>query len=158
MLVKLHLHRVAHLLPRQIEPFLLMLIDPPFGRAHQIERLPFRLAHLFENRFGRDAAIHHPYPPRFAVRRFDLLQKIAQRRAVRRVAVHHFIRQRKAVGRHHQRDHQLHAVRPPVPAVAALGFGILLHLAFEVRAGQVVEQYFEIGGEQVGPLLLQINE
>jgi hypothetical protein len=72
MLVQLHLHRVAHLLPRQIEPFLLMLLDASFGRAYQIEGLSFRIAHLLQNRFGRYSAIHHPHAPRFAVGRFDL--------------------------------------------------------------------------------------
>jgi hypothetical protein len=65
-------------LPGKVEPFLLVLIDSAFGCAHQIKRLPFRRPHLFENRFARYAAIHHPDAPRFAVRRFDLGQKIAQ--------------------------------------------------------------------------------
>ena len=132
-----------------------MLVDPALGRAHQIERLPFRLAHLFQNRFGGNAAIHHPYPPRFAVGVLDLLEKVWQRGAVRRVAVHHFIGQRKPIGRDHQGDHQLQTVRSLIPAVTALGFRILLHLAFEVRAGQIVEQHFKVRVEQVGPLLFQ---
>src|SRR5271168_896337 len=59
--------------------------------------------------------------------------------------------------RHHQRDHQLYAIRTSVAAVAPPRFGILLPLPFEVRAGQIVEQHFEIGAEQIGPFLLQVN-
>jgi hypothetical protein len=135
-----------------------VLLDPSFGRAYQVERLPFRIAHLLEHRFARYAAIHHPYASRVAVSRFDLRQKTAQRGAIRRVAVHHFISQRKAVRRHHQRDHQLHAVRTAVATVAALRLGILLHLPFEIGAGQIIEQHFEIGSEQIGPFLLQVSK
>src|SRR6516225_5703099 len=48
VLVEFHLYRVAHLLPRQIQPFLLLLIDLAFGRARKIERLPLGLAHLLQ--------------------------------------------------------------------------------------------------------------
>src|SRR4029077_1732528 len=106
----------------QIEPLLLVLSDAAFGRAHQIERLPSRFAHLFENRFTRNPAIHHPYPPRFAVSGLDLRQKITQRGTVCRVAVHYFVSQRKAVGCNDQGDHQLQTVGSAVPAVAATGW------------------------------------
>ncbi len=158
VLIQLHVNRVAHFLPRQVEPFLLMLTDASFGRAHQIERLPLRLAHFLQNRFGWNAPIHYPYPARFAVSGLDLRQKIAQRGTVRRVAVQYFVGQRKTVGRNNQRDHQLQTIGSAVPAVAATGFGILFHLTLEISAGQIVEQNFEIGAEQVRPLLLQVNE
>jgi len=135
-----------------------VLRDAPFGCAHQIEGLPFGIAHLLKNRFARYAAIHHPHSPRFAIGGFDLRQKTAQRGTIRSVAVHHFIRQGKAVRCHHQCDHQLHAVRSSIAAVAALRFGILLHFPFEVRAGQIVKQNFEISAEQIGPFLLQVHE
>ena len=135
-----------------------MLIDFPLGRAHQVEGLPLRLAHLFQDGFARYAAVHHPGPFRFAVGLLNLVQKGSQRRPVRRVAVHHFVGQRETIRRDHQRDHQLQAVRPPIPAVTAPCFRVLFHLPFEVRAGQIVEQYFKVGLEQVGPLLLQPNE
>ena len=81
-----------------------MLVDLALGRAHQIERLPFWIPHLFQNGFAGNPAIHHPYPPRFAVGVLDLLEKAGQRGAVRRVALHHFIGQRQPVGGHHQRN------------------------------------------------------
>ncbi|PYV61523.1 MAG: hypothetical protein DMG97_42880, partial [Acidobacteria bacterium] len=34
-------------------------------------------------------------------------------------------------------------------------FGVLFHRAFKVRAGQVIEQDFEVCLEQIGPLLAQ---
>ena len=70
----------------------------------------------------------------------------------------HFDLVYSAALRHLQGDHQLHAIRPPVPAVAAPGSWILFDLSFEIRTGQIVEQYFEIGAEQIGPLLLQVYE
>jgi len=85
-------------------------------------------------------------------------QEVAQGLAVGGVAGQHLIGQRQAIRRHHQRDHHLQAVRPAVPAVAAPGFWILFHLAFEVRARQVIEQDLEVGGKQVRPLLPQKNE
>src|SRR5712692_5055168 len=129
MLVQLHLYRVAHLLPRQFQPLLFMLVDPTFGRAHQIESLPLRLAHLLQDRFARNAAIHHPYPPRFAISVLDLLKKAPQCGAVRCVTVHHFIGQRKPIRRDHQRNHQLQTIRSFIPAVATFGFPILLHIS-----------------------------
>ena len=132
-----------------------MLGDLALRRSHQIERLPFRLAHLVQNLFGRDAAVHHPDPLRPAVGRFDLRQEIPQRRPIRGVAVHHFVGQRKSIGGHHQCDHHLQTVRPPIPAIATLSLGILLHLPFEVGAGQIVEQNFEVGTKQIRPFLPQ---
>ena len=82
MLVQLDLNGVAHLLQRQIQPLLFMLVDFAFGRPHQIERLPFRLAHFFENRLTWNAAIHDPDSPGLAVGVFHLLEKAAQSRAV----------------------------------------------------------------------------
>src|ERR1035441_4798830 len=106
-LMNSHIHRVAHLLPRQIEPLLFMLVDLALGRTYQIERLPFRRAHVFQNGFAGNATIHHPYTPRFAIGVFNLFEKAWQRSAIRRVALHHLIGQRQPIGGHHQRDHQL---------------------------------------------------
>src|ERR1035437_9528822 len=78
VLIQLHTHRVAHLLPRQIEPLLFMLVDLALGRTYQIERLPFRRAHVFQNGFAGNATIHHPYTPRFAIGVFNLFEKAWQ--------------------------------------------------------------------------------
>jgi hypothetical protein len=79
--------------------------------------------------------------------------KAAQRCLLRRVAGHHFVGQRKSCRRHDQSDHHLLAVRPLVAAVAVSGFGILFGFAFDVCAGQVVQQQieFRIRPETVGP-------
>jgi hypothetical protein len=57
-----------------VQPLLLVLVDAAFRRAYQIEGLPVRIAHFFQNRFAGNAAIHDPYAPRFAVAVLDLLQ------------------------------------------------------------------------------------
>ena len=131
-----------------------MFADSTFGGSHQVEHLPSRFPHLAQDGFGRNAAIHHPHPPRFSVGLFDVFQKRPQRLMFRRVAIHHFVCQRKSVRRDHQRDHHLQTVRSVVAAVAAFGFRILLHLSFEVRAGQVVQQHLEVSPEQLRPFLL----
>src|ERR1035441_6453621 len=74
---------------------------------------------------------------RVAIGVFNLFEKAWQRSAIRRVALHHLIGQRQPIGGHHQRDHQLQTVRSLIPAVAAFGFRVLLHLSFEVRTGQI---------------------
>ncbi len=69
--------------------------------------------------------------------------KTAQRRAIRRVAGHDFIRERETLRRDHQRDDHLHAVRTLVPtiAIAALvPFG-KRRITFEIRARQIIEQH-----------------
>jgi hypothetical protein len=40
--------RVAHLLPRQLQPVLLVLAQASLGRAHQIKHLPFGFAHFLQ--------------------------------------------------------------------------------------------------------------
>jgi hypothetical protein len=80
-----------------------MLINSAFGSAQQIES-PLRLAHLFQDGFAGNTAIHHPNPLCFAVDVLDLLEKPSQGGAVRGVAVHHFIGQRKPIRRDYQRD------------------------------------------------------
>ena len=156
MLIQLYLHGISDLLPGQSQPLLFVLIDAAFRRPHQIRDLP--LAHFFQSRFSGDAAVHHPHTPRLPVSFFDPVQKRLQRFLLRSVAVHHFVGQRKSVRRHDQSNHHLHAIGPAVAAVAALRLVALFHSAFEIRARQIVKQYFEIGGKQLGPLLLQMNE
>jgi len=52
----------------------------------------------------------------------------------------------------------LQTIGPAITAVAALGFRILFHFVFEVRARQVVEQDLEIGDKQIRPFLSQEKE
>jgi hypothetical protein len=97
---------------------------------------------------------------RLAVLRLDLVQGRAQRRLVGSVAGQHLIGQRKAVRGHHQGDDHLHAVAPLVAAVAvpALVGVILRRRRLEVGAGQVVQQNFELGPEQILPALPKMTE
>jgi len=133
---QLHLHRLAHLLPRQIQPLLLILADLAAWGSHQVEDLTRRSAHLFQHRFGRNPAIHDPYASRPAVAEFNLVQKAAQGGAIRGVAIHHFIGQRESFRRNHQRDHHLLRIKPLISAVTVLGFSNLFTLPLDIRAGQ----------------------
>jgi len=45
-----------------------------------------------------------------------------------------------------------------VPAVAKPGLGNFLSLAFDIAAGQVLEQHFVLGGEEVLPSSLQMGK
>jgi len=81
-----------------------------------------------------------------------------ERRAIRRVAVHDLVGQWKALRRDHERDHDLHTIRPSIAAVAPFGFRIGVHLAFEVRARQVVQQHLDVGVKQIRPLLSEPDE
>jgi hypothetical protein len=93
------------------------LAKPPLGRADQVADGRIGLPHLAQDLLGRNTAIHHPDAVRLAVLRLDLLQERAQRRVVRRVSRQHLIGQRKALRRHDQRDHHLHAIAALVAAV-----------------------------------------
>ena len=89
---------------------------------------------------------------------FQSCRKVAQRRAIGGVAIHHFVRQRKTIGRDHQRDHELQAVGPPISTVSAFGFRIVFHLTLKVSARQIVEQHFKVGVKQIRPLLSEPHE
>ncbi len=80
-------------------------------------------------------------------------RNIAQRRLVGGVAREHLVRQRQSLGRHHQCDHHLPAIAPPVAAVAVPGLGDLLAASLEVGAGQVIQQHVDAGVEQRLPPL-----
>jgi hypothetical protein len=109
---------------------------------------------------GRNAAIHHPDALGLAILVFDFLQEAAQRRVVGGIAGQDFIRQRKALGRHDQGDHHLHAITALVAAVAVTALVVLVirRVRFEIGAGQVVEQNLEAGAKQILPALPQVAE
>ena len=101
---------LAHRLPGQTKQSLLQLGKPALGRADKIGDRRIGLAHLGQHLLGRNAAIHHPDALRLAVLGFDLAQGAAQRLAIGRVPGQHLIGERKAFGRHDQRNHHLDAV------------------------------------------------
>ncbi len=119
------LHALPRLLPGLLQQMLLQPVQAALGRSHQILHRRIAGAHLGQHRLGGHAAIHHPDAPRLAVLLFDLAQEHPQRLAVGGVAGQHLIGQRQAVGRDHQRDHHLRAVRPLVAAVAVAALGCL---------------------------------
>jgi len=85
---------------------------------------------------------------------FDLREKIPKGGLIAGVPSKHFVSQRKTLRRHDERDHHLHAVRSFVPAVAILSLALTGRIAFEIGAGQVIEQYIEARIEQGFPALL----
>jgi hypothetical protein len=107
---QLDIDTLAHRLPRQGEQRLLQFGKPTLGRADEIGDRGIGLAHLGKHLFGQNATIHHPDALRLAVLSLDLAQGAAQRLAIGRVPGQHLIGERKAFGRHDQRDHHLDAV------------------------------------------------
>jgi hypothetical protein len=107
------------------------------------------VAHLFERRLRWDTAVHDPDSARLAVLAFDAREKIPQRGTVGRVARQHFVGQRQAFGRHHQRDDHLHAIASVITRVTVLALVLVIErrIGFEVRARQVVKQYVKFDVE-----------
>ena len=104
------LDTLTHRLPRQAEQRLLQFGKPALGGADEIGDGRIGLAHLGKHLLGRNAAIHDPDALGLAVLGLDLAQGAAQRLAIGRVPRQHLIGERKAVGRHDQRNHHLDAV------------------------------------------------
>ncbi len=118
------------------------------------------MPHLGQHLFGGDAAVHHPDALGLAVLRLDLRKEGAQGRLVRGVAGENVVGERKAVGRHDERNDHLHAVWALVAAVAvpALVALVARRIGFEIRAGQIVEKDVEAGAEQILPALAQVRK
>ena len=127
--------------------------QPPLGRADQIGNRRIGLPHLVKHGFGRNATVHHPNAPRLAVLALDAAEKVAQRGAVGGIAGQDLVGQRQPLGRHHQRNDHLHAVRSVVARVAEATLVLVRkrRLGLEVGAGQVVQQHVEGGVEQIPP-------
>jgi hypothetical protein len=151
----LDLDAFPYRLPGTAQEGFLQFVQPALGRAHQVGRP--HLAHLGQTRFGGDAAVHDPDPPRMAVARFDAVEEFAQGAVVAAVAGQHFVAQRKAFRCDDQGDHHLPAVTTLVAAVAILAqvFRSAWGVALEIGAGQVVEQDVETRAEQFAPTPLE---
>jgi hypothetical protein len=64
-----------------------------------------------------------------------------------------FVGQWKTVRRDDQCDHDLHAIGTLVAAVTELPLAIARRIAFEIGAGQIIQEHVEIGLKQVFPAL-----
>jgi hypothetical protein len=114
------------------------LLELALGRPDQVAA-----ARLLQPRHvlrARRPAVHHPNPVRDPVARLHRLHDLLDRGHVGAIARKDLVAQRHPFARDHQRDAHLLAVRPVVPAVAALRQGIALCQALEVAARHVVEQ------------------
>src|ERR1035437_1664571 len=66
---QLDLDRFAHFLPRQLQPFFLILLNLAPRCAQQVEPFPLGSAHLLEHFFGGNSPAHQPHPPRPSILR-----------------------------------------------------------------------------------------
>ena len=107
---QLHLDARPHLVPGQADERLFQLAEASLGGSHQIGDGRIGLPHFGQHLFGGDAAVHHPDALGLAVLRLDLRKEGAQCRLVGGVTGSNFVGERKSVGRHDQRDDNLHAV------------------------------------------------
>ena len=133
-----------------------LLFEPlelALGRADDV--LPPARLQEVEVLFRDHAAIQCPDALRPAVAGFHRLDDLLQGRRVVPISGEDFVAQRQAAARHHQADADLLAVGPMVARVAALGQGIRVGLAFEVRARHVVQQQIVLDGEQLAEPLLE---
>ena len=69
---QLHLHRLPHFPPRQLQPLFLVLLNLAPRRAHQVKHFSLRGAHLLPPFLRRNSPLHHPDPPSPSGLRFDL--------------------------------------------------------------------------------------
>ena len=136
----------------------LQLAQQAFGRADEVMHGRIAGAHFGQHFLGRDAAVHDPDAVGFPVLGFDFLQEAAQRRLVARVAGQHFVGERKALRRDHERDDHLRAVRALVAAVTVAPWVVFIlgRVAFKIGARQVVEQDIEARVEEILPAPLQV--
>jgi hypothetical protein len=83
----------------------------------------------------------------------DALKKPPQGRLVRGVAGKHLIGQRQTFGRYHQRNDDLHTIRPVIARVpvAALVTFRKRRVRLEIGARQIVEQHVVADVEQIAP-------
>ena len=73
------------------------------------------------------------------------------------IAGEHFVAQGKAVEGHDESDAHLLAVGPMVARVAALCQRVGFGLAFEIRAGDIIEQHVVLDREQLAAALRQMG-
>src|SRR5204863_6878020 len=69
-----------------------------------------RSPHLGQHGFRRDATVHYPSAPGFAILDLDPPEEVAQRRLVRGIARHHLVSQRETLWGHDQGHDHLDAV------------------------------------------------
>src|SRR5246127_4938330 len=103
---QLHLNRIANLCPGPRQEFLLQLAEPRAGCADQVVGWRLRSPHLGQHGFRRDATVHYPSAPGFAILDLDPPEEVAQRRLVRGIARHYLVSQRETLWGHDQgNDH-----------------------------------------------------
>jgi hypothetical protein len=80
------------------EKVLFQFGEPTLGRTHQVINGRIARAHLREDVFGGNAAVHHPDLSCFPILRFDLLQEHLERGLVGGVSRQHFVSEGETPG------------------------------------------------------------
>ena len=106
---------------------------------------------------ARHAAVGNPDASHHTVARLHGGHDRLQGARIVGVAGEHLVAERKAVEGHHQRDAYLLAVGAMVARVAAPGLRVGFRQAFEIRAGDVVEQHLVLDRKQFAAALRQMR-
>src|ERR1700758_3879104 len=85
---QLHLNRIANLCPGPRQEFLLQLAEPRAGRADQEVGWRRRSRRFGQHARSRDAAVHYPSAPGYAIFDLDPPEEVTLRRLVRGIARH----------------------------------------------------------------------
>jgi hypothetical protein len=131
-------------------------LKPALGCADDIERPLF--AQIIEVLFAGHAAVHRPDALGGPVLCLHKVHDLLDGGDIGAVAIKDFISQGKPIGRDHQSDADLFAVRALIAAVAALRLGITQTLALEVSAGDVVKQELEARAKEAFVAVLEMTE
>lgn len=134
---------------------MLQLGDAALGGADEVAYGRGALAHFLRG----DTAIHEPGTPGFAVLLFNPLEHPLESGLVGGVAGEHFAAERKAFRRDNERDDHLHALATLIATVIEAAQAVWLQwIAFEVGAGEILEQDVELHVEKIAPALLQMRK
>ena len=150
----LHFHLGPHPGPVILEQLFFKPLHLAAGRTRQI--LAATLSYRRQILFAHNAAIEYPDPSRLAILALYHAQHCLHGRDVAAVAVECFVTEREALVVDDQRDHQLLAVGPMIPGVAAANHRILFRRALHIRARQIVKKHVELGTEQHTVALFQM--
>ena len=141
----LHFHLGPHPRPVILEQFFFKPLHLAAGRTRQI--LAATLSYRRQILLAHNAAIEDPDPACLAILALDHAQNRLHGRDVAAVAVECFITEREAFVVDDQCDHQLLAVGPMIPRIAASNHRILFRRAFHISARQIVKKHVELSTE-----------
>jgi hypothetical protein len=140
--------------PVVLEQFFFKPLHLTAWRTRQI--LAATLSYRRQILLTHNAAIEDPDPACLAILALDHAEHRLHGRYVAAIAVECFITEWETLVVYDQHDHQLLAVGPMIPRVAAANHRILFRRAFHIRAGQIVKKNVELSSEQRAIALFQM--